>query len=353
MKIHNNPNTISPAVRYAIADLLIQLGQWEEFTLDPLQGGANNQCYRLDGAHDPLFVKIYFQHPEDTRNRLFAEYSFAGFIWDQGIYSIPQPIACDTDVHCALYSYIEGRTLSVQDVTSTAIDKALRFFIQINEHRHCPKAVSLPAASEACFSIAEHLACMTRRIQRLVQIPVFSDTDRAAESFIRTELQDAWRTVSSDVHDHASCHRLDVDEALAPCDRCLSPSDFGFHNTLMTADGRLWFHDFEYAGWDDPAKLVCDFFCQPKVPVPRAYFDMFSSTVSASFSEPEKHRMRFYLLLPVYQIKWCCILLNEFLPSSGMRRRFAGYVENEEERKASQLRKARWMLEQMVHAYEM
>ena len=25
------------------------------------------------------------------------------------------------------------------------------------------------------------------------------------------------------------------------------------------------FIDFEYAGWDDPSKLICDFFCQPAV----------------------------------------------------------------------------------------
>jgi tyrosyl-tRNA synthetase len=28
------------------------------------------------------------------------------------------------------------------------------------------------------------------------------------------------------------------------------------------------FLDFEYAGWDGPAKLVCDFFCQPALPAP-------------------------------------------------------------------------------------
>ena len=35
---------------------------------------------------------------------------------------------------------------------------------------------------------------------------------------------------------------------------------------LAGRDGRLWFIDFEYAGWDDPAKTVCDFFCQPGLP---------------------------------------------------------------------------------------
>ena len=55
----------------------------------------------------------------------------------------------------------------------------------------------------------------------------------------------------------------------------MSPSDFGFHNALATPGGRLVFIDFEYAGWDDPAKLANDFFCQPAVPVDARFYDDF------------------------------------------------------------------------------
>jgi hypothetical protein len=30
------------------------------------------------------------------------------------------------------------------------------------------------------------------------------------------------------------------------------------------------------------------------------------------------------LLLPVFRLKWCCIMLNHFLPTDGERRKFAG-----------------------------
>ena len=39
----------------------------------------------------------------------------------------------------------------------------------------------------------------------------------------------------------------------------LSPSDFGFHNSLMTINGSLTFIDFDYFDWDDPVKLTADF----------------------------------------------------------------------------------------------
>ena len=39
----------------------------------------------------------------------------------------------------------------------------------------------------------------------------------------------------------------------------ISPSDFGFHNALRTNTGPVFF-DFEFSGWDDPAKTIIDFF---------------------------------------------------------------------------------------------
>ena len=51
-------------------------------------------------------------------------------------------------------------------------------------------------------------------------------------------------------------------------------------------------------------------------------------------------RARFDLLLPVYEVKWVCILLNDFLPAGARRRRFARGREREEDRLERQLRKA-------------
>ena len=42
-------------------------------------------------------------------------------------------------------------------------------------------------------------------------------------------------------------------------DLCVSPSDFGFQNTLISKN-IVYFIDFEYAGLDDPVKCILDFF---------------------------------------------------------------------------------------------
>ena len=53
-------------------------------------------------------------------------------------------------------------------------------------------------------------------------------------------------------------------------------------------------------------------------------------------------------LLPAFQIKWCCIMLNEFGAGDKARREFAKGAASAEERKAAQLHKAREALQAAV-----
>ena len=117
----------------------------------------------------------------------------------------------------------------------------------------------------------------------------------------------------------------------------MSPSDFGYHNALRTKKGLVFF-DFEYAGWDDPAKVVGDFFSQVEIPAPLGALKRFANAVASIHGDPASILHRINLLCPLYRIKWCCIVLNEFLPMDADRRAFAqGQANN---RKQEQLGKA-------------
>ncbi len=102
---------------------------------------------------------------------------------------------------------------------------------------------------------------------------------------------------------------------LAPEAEILSPSDFGFHNALADAAGTLTFLDFEYAGRDDPAKLVSDFFCCPEVPVPLRFRSEFVATLAEGLPLDPAFPSRCDRLLDVYRFKWIAIIMNEFLPA--------------------------------------
>lgn len=310
-----------------------------------LRGGANNRVFRVERGDAVALLKIYFRHPGDPRDRLSTEFAFAAFAWQQGVRALPQPLAAWSDISAALYEYVSG--VPVAEVDEAAVDAALDFVDALNLHRDAGDARRLPNASEACFSIPEHLVCVGGRVSRLSGLQVQLPIDEAAASFVTGPLAGAWQDVQRKT---AAALAMNPECALRvpPGDELLSPCDFGFHNALAGADGRLRFLDFEYAGWDDPGRLVADFFCQPAVPVPMRFLDRVIDRLTAPLSDPELHQRRIELLLPVYRIRWCCILLNEFLQVGEHRRRFAGDADVAG-RKAAQLDKAAAAL-RLLHA---
>lgn len=330
-------------LRQQAARLVEQAGLGPLLDLTPLPGGRNNQVYLVRTSASNWLLKVYFRDAGDPRDRLAAESAFAEFAWSHGVRAMARPIAFDREARLGLYEFIAGRALTPDEVDADAVDQAAAFFTAINKHRGDEAALRLPNASEACFSLSDHLACVERRIERLKR-NAWSPQDAAAAELVERELAPAWQTVRVRVERLTDDLGLSRDEPRDVDERCLSPSDFGFHNALRDADGRLRFIDFEYAGWDDPAKLICDFFCQPAVPVPPQYFERFAERVVGGFPDRPAIERRVDLLLPVYRLKWCCILLNEFLPDGDRRRSFARAAADVAERKRTQLDKARTML---------
>jgi hypothetical protein len=314
-------------------------GLFNELTLDPLANTGNNRVFRMEAPEGTFIVKQYFQHPDDPRDRFAAERAFYSYLWDAGIRSTPEPVQWLLEDRLAVFQFLFGEKPGVAEPPLVAA--ALDFFREMNASRHSPAAAALPQASEACFSLREHLDCIERRVTRLGGISADSDVDYAAADFAKSKILPAWSEVKKRVEQ--APYPSGIDSTLSIEARCVSPSDFGFHNSIISASGRLRFFDFEYSGWDDPAKTICDFFCQPAVPVDHSEFEAFLSALLEIFPNSALDA-RAKMLLPVYQIKWCCIILNEFLPTSAARRRFAHSGADETKRKAGQLARAEKLL---------
>jgi hypothetical protein len=324
-----------------IAQLVHQVGLGVDFELHQLAGGANNRVYRVDVDGRSVLLKAYFQHKNDPRDRLGTEYAFANFAWEVGLRCLPKPLAMDGERKLGLYEFVSGRKLFPREVGKESVGQALSFFRGLNLHKENLKAQGLSEGSEACFSIEQHMMCVERRLKRLCEMEVCEGIDSQAKSFIHTEMAEKWGEIADSVRRQADESGLLLHAKIATMDRCLSPSDFGFHNAILGENGQLSFIDFEYAGWDDVAKVVGDFFCQPALPVPIELYDFFVEEVTRDLSHPEIHVKRITLLKPVYQMKWCCILLNDFLPIGSQRRDFAGNPLQREKQKVGQLEKAR------------
>jgi Phosphotransferase enzyme family len=310
--------------------------------LRKLTGGRNNRTFLATAASgEPLVLKLYHAAPGDPRDRLGAEFAFLTYAWERGLRSIPRPLACDPAARAGLYGFLPGKRLAAGEITAWHLEAALDFVLAVNASPRRPR--SLAPASEACFSLAAHEATVARRVARLGTIAPAVPHRAAAEAFVRTQLEPTWAWVRARLAARARQLGLDPEARLTAGEVCISPSDFGFHNALVL-DTTVGFLDFEYAGHDDPAKLACDFFCQPEVPAPAAAFGDFVARLVAGLGLAPSHAARCTVLRDVYRVKWACIMLNEFLPLGAARRAFAG-DDGTAVRCAAQLARATAMLD--------
>ncbi len=285
----------------------------DDCELVPLNVTGNNRVFRVEAGAAPFLVKEYVQHPGDPRDRYYTERVFYSYLWTIGNRQIPEPLRWLPEERLACFEFLAGNKPTI--ATRELMEGALRFFFAINEPSQSASAVEIPSASEACFSMDEHIRCIERRVLRLNDIAPQTEFHEAAIQFAQDKIHPTWSRVRQRLEQNTH-------PVLTQNQRCLSPSDFGFHNSIVELNGTPRFFDFEYAGWDDPAKTVCDFFCQPTVPLPIGWLSDFTAPV-AVFFKSEAFARRVELLLPAYQIKWCCIILNDFLSVGEHRRAFS------------------------------
>ena len=338
-RIHFDPNgTATPAARLRSAQSWRQLHSellanpavvtlahsvlgGSEVKFSPVSGGANNRICHARGASGEVIIKAYHHSHADQRDRFAAEQRF----YQLGLPQTAKPLAWDAKNRLGAFTVIHGRKITEEEVTQDDVTQCIDWVCALQKL----EGAHVSAAADACLTLQEHVALVERRVQRLLD----AESDHAAfKSFVADELAPLVQRITSG-----------IDIRQPPPPRILSPSDFGFHNALKDALGRLWFFDFEYAGWDDAAKLLCDFFCQPQVPVPTQYAEAFVNALQ-EITHDAGLPARFRQLLPLHAAKWTCILLNEFLKPDADRRRFAGL----QDRRDAQLEKARRMLQQSL-----
>lgn len=289
--------------------------------------GGNNRLYRVECADGRvLALKVYPQIPGDTRDRLGVEFGALRFLAAHGVADAPRPVGLDRDAQVGLYQWIDGQRLN--HITPDHIGAAVDFVARLQALGQADGAAQLPLASEACLSGAEIARQVRARIARLDEAVEDADV-RAVLAGMTEELNQLSAAVT--------------DEILPFGARVLSPSDFGFHNALAGSTGRLVFLDFEYFGWDDPVKLTADFLLHPGMMMDDKCRAAFCLAMRGLFCEDSGFNRRLRLFYPLYGLRWCAIILNEFLPARWRRRVFAGAGDAQATR-ARQLDKAARML---------
>jgi hypothetical protein len=311
-------------------------------------GGRNSLVFRVrtsDGR--TLALKSYFRHPGDRRDRLGTEFNCLRLLRQHGFENVPRPVAANRRLGFALYEFIEGAKPDCPGAKDVAA--LMDFLDRLRRLSVSPDLSRLGPASEACFSPQAIVEVLHWRLERLSASKGSAKNLAALQRYLDEEFSPALKRFTAWSRSHLRRNGIAFDRALPLSECTLSPSDFGFHNALRRRGGDLVFLDFEYFGWDDPAKMIVDFLLHPARPVPARLKRRFLAVMLQRFSDWPKLRRRIEAVYPLFGLKWCLILLNEFLPADYQRRQFArAAADDRDAAQRRQLNRSRRLLRRLL-----
>ena len=286
----------------------------------PAGQGGNSHLHCFRRGMRAAVLKIYSDGRQRGRGQ--QEFSALSFLARAGL-PVPLPLALSSDQGMALYSWLEGETASLKPDPADA-DRLADFWMKLQSLRDDPLAEDLVPASAACFSLQDALDQASHRLARLEQALTGSspvpDLQQDVADFVRRELSPALRKMQGSLPEQFHAAGLEPSARLERRWQVLSPSDFGRHNSLRRPDGGLSFVDFEYFGWDDPAKAVSDMMLHPGSAFTPAEKKRLLARFSASLAASDPaFPLRQRLLYPLFGMIWCLIILNLFLPEQSGR----------------------------------
>ncbi len=290
-------------------------------TATKLNGGRNNQIYRVDLSDGRrIVVKRYASIDSLGRDRRKTEYDAITFMSRNGVRNVPVPLGTDPDLNIVLYNYISGNNPRPDEIDQGLVDSIYEFFYSLKALAGRPGAEIFGNASEAFFNGPAIVENLRTRLGRLDQLKVCGEAIESLHTFVSMELRPSARKAIESA--------LDLDRGLFECTlprrlRMLSPSDVGFHNILRDRSSKPVFLDFEYFGWDDPAKMISDFLTQHDFELPPSQGERFLALMLNAFKEDTRLRQRLKIYFPIFRAKKAAIALNEFLHLEAARREFS------------------------------
>jgi len=277
-------------------------------SLERLRGGINNRVFRCGHGRQYWVIKEYAPAKTGQRDRMQAEVQFLRFASKAAPTFTPALIEVDPDRRCVVLEHLEGAAFPEGVPPSkTRLAEAVEFFRQLNADPWQAREYIKLDAGEGFLSLNDHLGNVRERLQRMTCRHLDPEFRMQAETLLQQLHRDL---AHADEHINNMISQGIVVDAIDQDQRCVSPSDFGFHNAILTASGTR-FIDFEFAGWDDPAKALVDFIHQPRVPVQEEHSPLWRAI------HPEKRSsiaLRYAALKPVLQVKWLCIILAVLRP---------------------------------------
>lgn len=298
-----------------------------------LKGTRNNRLFEVKLKSGENFIlKQYFTSTGAARAS--NEYQASQLLWNAGIHSIPQPIFIDSSATMALYTKIPGTRLSDKEIGPQHIEQAGDFIVRLfqlaREQQSSPNRGGVGKAYAARLALGDYLEGINNRLSEiqasLTDCPHGEDVD----DFLQKEFLPLQKKIFARFHEDVRQAGLSLQE-IQEEQLILSPSDFGFHNMLVDSNDTVHFLDLEYFGWDDPAKVLADFFHSLGQSISWELKWHFLDHVCSKLPCGAAIRKRWKIIVDVIALEWILIALNVVVREIRERKIFADPTLTENE----------------------
>jgi hypothetical protein len=289
----------------AVAQAAARLAPAPVTAIEEVGKGGNSRVFKITTAAETYALKQY--PADDRRDRQGAEARALAFFARAKLGRTPRLVSADQAAHVSLLSWIDGA--AIPQVSDRDIAQFAQFQIDLDRAIDPDARRQIGPAAEACLSGERILSHIHARQGPLA---AFGAQLPALDTLLQSRFAPALE--QSEKRARRIYEELGLDFAVdrPPEAQTLIASDFGAHNALRGAAGKLTFLDFEYFGWDDPLTSIGNFVLHPGMRLTQAQRALYRDALIAHFG-PE-HEPRFVALLPLFALRWCAIVLSELLP---------------------------------------
>ena len=188
------------------------------------------------------------------------------------------------------------------------------------------------------------------RHDRIIQGAKNSKWEKTINNFMKQRFLPSKEFIFNKFYDSIESLGWDVYRPFKETEKMFCPSDFGFHNILADTHNqeRLFFLDFEYSGWDDPAKLLADFFHHVGQSVSWEYKWSLLEQFASHRKQDPNFIKRWETVIDLIGLEWVLIVLNVVDPNEMQRKLFANPALDPADLIKARLEKAGQMLDVMA-----
>jgi len=268
----------------------------EEELVESLKNSGNHHLYLIRVKKQTFILKKYStKEPE----RISREVDFYNFLEKNNFTKIPKLIDFDVNKSYLITNYLDTKNNIIDSINNEHIDNYASFINTINSFSNIK---SYKNDAKDSFALPQDFIALLLNILEIYKKSPLKE----AEQF-SANLEEIEKIILN--------FKINKNILKNLPSRILSPSDVGFHNTLISDDS-MYFFDFEYSGLDSPLKLVSDFILQPRYEISALQSKIFLQ--SLNFVDREFIN-QLNIIFPLFVIKWILIFYNFLDPKNNIK----------------------------------